>query len=115
MGEIISTLRKEKGMTQKELADRLNLTDKAVSKWERDAACPDTQLLPKLAEIFGVSIEDLMNANDAVGRKLDFLIQEMNREVNTIGSKCADAEIAHRIVEAKNELEKIREQIQNLE
>lgn len=59
--------------------------------------------------------EDLMNANDAVGRKLDFLIQEMNREVNTIGSKCADAEIAHRIVEAKNELEKIREQIQNLE
>ena len=59
--------------------------------------------------------EELMNASDAVGRKLDFLIQEMNREVNTIGSKCADAEIAHRIVDAKNELEKIREQIQNLE
>ena len=59
--------------------------------------------------------EDLMNANDAVVRKLDYLIQEMNREVNTIGSKCADAEIAHRIVDAKNELEKIREQIQNLE
>ncbi len=59
--------------------------------------------------------EELMNADEAVGRKLDFLIQEMNREVNTIGSKCADAEIAHRIVDAKNELEKIREQIQNLE
>jgi uncharacterized protein (TIGR00255 family) len=59
--------------------------------------------------------EDLMNASEAVGRKLDFLIQEMNREVNTIGSKCADAEIAHRIVDAKNELEKIREQVQNLE
>ena len=59
--------------------------------------------------------EELMNAKDAVGRKLDFLVQEMNREVNTIGSKCADAEIAHRIVDAKNELEKIREQIQNLE
>ena len=59
--------------------------------------------------------EDLMNADDAVGRKLDFLIQEMNREVNTIGSKCADAEIAHRIVDSKNELEKIREQVQNLE
>lgn len=59
--------------------------------------------------------EELMNADDAVGRKLDFLVQEMNREVNTIGSKCADAEIAHRIVDAKNELEKIREQIQNLE
>ena len=59
--------------------------------------------------------EELMRASEPVGRKLDFLIQEMNREVNTIGSKCADAEIAHRIVDAKNELEKIREQIQNLE
>ncbi len=59
--------------------------------------------------------DDLMNSDEPVGRKLDFLIQEMNREVNTIGSKCADAGIAHRIVEAKNELEKIREQIQNLE
>lgn len=62
MGEIISTLRKEKGMTQKELADMLNITDKAVSKWERDIACPDTQTIPKLAEILGVSVEELMNA-----------------------------------------------------
>ncbi len=59
--------------------------------------------------------EELMQADEPVGRKLDFLIQEMNREVNTIGSKCSDADIAHRIVDAKNELEKIREQIQNLE
>ena len=65
MGETISTLRKEKGLTQKELADQLNITDKAVSKWERDAACPDTQLIPKLAEIFGVSSEELMNAKSA--------------------------------------------------
>ena len=65
MGETISTLRKEMGLTQKELADQLNITDKAVSKWERDAACPDTQLIPKLAEIFGVSIEELMNAKFA--------------------------------------------------
>ena len=62
MGEIISTLRKEKGMTQKELADKLNLTDKAVSKWERDLACPDTQTLPKVAELLGVSIEELLRA-----------------------------------------------------
>lgn len=59
--------------------------------------------------------DELITGEGAVGRKLDFLIQEMNREVNTIGSKCADADIAHRIVDAKNELEKIREQIQNLE
>lgn len=62
MGEIISTLRREKGMTQKGLADMLNITDKAVSKWERDVACPDTQTIPKLAEILGVSVEELMNA-----------------------------------------------------
>lgn len=62
MGEIISTLRKEKGMTQKELADQLNITDKAVSKWERDVACPDVNTIPKLAEILGVSLEELMNA-----------------------------------------------------
>lgn len=71
MGEMISTLRKEKGMTQKELADMLNITDKAVSKWERDISYPDTQTIPKLAQIFGVSIEELMNAKTkpATGHK----------------------------------------------
>lgn len=71
MGERISTLRKEKEMTQKELADQLNITDKAVSKWERDLAYPDMGTLPKLAEILGVSIEDLLNykAVSATGHK----------------------------------------------
>ena len=49
MGEIISTLRKEKGMTQKELADELNITDKAVSKWEREETYPDITLLQPLS------------------------------------------------------------------
>ena len=62
MGEIVSTLRREKGLTQKELAAMLNITDKAVSKWERDVAYPDTQTIPKLAEILDISVEDLMNA-----------------------------------------------------
>ena len=65
MGEIISTLRKEKGMTQKDIADRLGITDKAVSKWERDIACPDTQTIPKLAEVLGVSVEELLQAKAA--------------------------------------------------
>ena len=65
MGEILSTLRREKGMTQRDLADMLNITDKAVSKWERDIACPDTQTIPKLAEIFGVSVEELIHAKAA--------------------------------------------------
>lgn len=62
MGEIISTLRKEKGMTQKDIADKLGITDKAVSKWERDIAFPDTATIPKLADILGVSVEELMQA-----------------------------------------------------
>ena len=65
MGELISALRREKGMTQKELADKLNITDKAVSKWERDVACPDTMTIPKLAGILGISVEELMNARSA--------------------------------------------------
>ena len=62
MGEIISALRREKGLTQKEIADMLRITDKAVSKWERDLACPDTQTIPKLAQILGISVEELLNA-----------------------------------------------------
>lgn len=69
MGDIICTLRKEKGMTQKDLADMLNITDKAVSKWERNIAFPDTATIPKIAEIFGVSVEELMNAKSIPGNR----------------------------------------------
>ncbi len=51
----------------------------------------------------------------ATGRKLDFLIQEFNREANTIGSKCSDIDIARQVVDIKAEIEKIREQVQNIE
>ena len=58
---------------------------------------------------------ELLESNIAVGRKLDFIVQEMNREANTIGSKAQDIEIAHTVVDIKAEIEKIREQIQNIE
>lgn len=57
----------------------------------------------------------MLDAGGAVGRKLDFLLQEMNREANTIGSKCADVRLARVVVDIKAELEKIREQTQNIE
>lgn len=60
-------------------------------------------------------MEMIMQSNEAVGRKLDFIMQEMNREANTIGSKVTDSELAHKVVDIKAELEKIREQIQNIE
>ena len=59
-GNIIVSLRKEKGMTQLELAEKMGVTDKAVSKWERDLSFPDVSSIPKLAEIFEVSVDDLM-------------------------------------------------------
>lgn len=62
-----------------------------------------------------VAFEDILSSNEPVGRKLDFLMQEMNRETNTIGSKCSNSSIAHVVVDIKCELEKIREQIQNIE
>ena len=58
---------------------------------------------------------DIVSSNEPAGRKLDFLLQEMNRETNTIGSKASNTETAHLVVNIKNELEKIREQIQNIE
>ena len=57
----------------------------------------------------------LLESDEPVGRKLDFIVQEMNRETNTIGSKAQDIEIAHIVVDIKSEIEKIREQIQNME
>ena len=57
----------------------------------------------------------MINGNSPTGRKIDFLIQEFNREANTIGSKCQNSDIAHVVVDLKSEIEKIREQIQNIE
>ena len=63
MGEIILNKRKELGMTQSELASKLNVTDKAVSKWERNASCPDIGTVPKLAEVLGLDVNELMGSD----------------------------------------------------
>ena len=60
-------------------------------------------------------LKTMINGNSPTGRKIDFLIQEFNREANTIGSKCQNSDIAHVVVDLKSEIEKIREQIQNIE
>ena len=60
LGMMIASLRKENGMTQLDLAEKMGVTDKAVSKWERDLSCPDVNTIPKLAEVFGISVDELM-------------------------------------------------------
>ena len=68
------------------------------------------RLLSHMSQLTG-----MINGNSPTGRKIDFLIQEFNREANTIGSKCQNSQIAHVVVDLKSEIEKIREQIQNIE
>lgn len=66
LGATITSLRKERGMTQLELAEKMGVTDKAVSKWERDLSCPDILSVSKLAELFGVSVDELMRARTEI-------------------------------------------------
>lgn len=65
LGIMIASLRKEQGLTQLELAEKMGVTDKAVSKWERDLSCPDVNTIPKLAEVFGISVDELMQVKAA--------------------------------------------------
>ena len=69
MGEIISNLRREKGMTQKDLADKMGVTDKAVSKWERNLSCPDISTIPRLAEALDTTVDTLMDVKPKVEEK----------------------------------------------
>jgi transcriptional regulator with XRE-family HTH domain len=78
MAQFISVLRKEKKLTQKELAEQLGVTDKAVSKWERGLNCPDISLLSKLAQVLGVTISELLN-----GQKAETSAPELDAIVET--------------------------------
>lgn len=93
-----------------EIAEQRILTEAAIFA---DKAAIDEELV-RLDSHFK-AMEDIVSKPEPAGRKLDFLLQEMNRETNTIGSKAGNAEIAHIVVDIKAELEKIREQIQNIE
>lgn len=81
IGKLLYTLRQEKAMTQKQLADLMNISDKAISKWERGLGCPDVSLLPELSQILGVNIEEILagkiELNETMGgnmKKLKFYV-----------------------------------------
>ena len=78
MAKFISELRNEKNLTQKNLAEQLGITDKAVSKWERGLSCPDISLLPKLSEILDITISELLN-----GEKTNVSTPELETMVKT--------------------------------
>ena len=96
---------------------------KRLAKVDNDLALSYDKILKDLALTLQAAYfdshlaqgRDALRSNDSVGRRLDFLVQEMNREINTIGSKANDLKIGQQVVSVKSELEKVREQIQNLE
>lgn len=98
VGLLIQRLRKEKKMTQKEIADALNISDKTISKWERGLGCPDVSLLQELALLFGVNVERILsgdlgpnNVNGGNMRKIKFYgCQACGNIIYSIG----DAEIS---------------------
>ncbi|MBQ3507217.1 MAG: helix-turn-helix transcriptional regulator [Clostridia bacterium] len=74
MGENIASLRRAAGLTQELLADRLGVTSQAVSKWERQLSCPDVSLLPAMADVFGVTIDELfVSLDDDTESRIDDL------------------------------------------
>lgn len=97
-------------MTEGEIDEARLLTEIAIFA---DRAAIDEELVRLLSHT--AQIRKTAEMAEPVGRKLDFLVQELNREVNTIGSKAMDAEIAQLVVQAKGEIEKLREQVQNIE
>jgi uncharacterized protein (TIGR00255 family) len=108
---------------QKRLADRIKeltagyvLDDARLAQEVAIMAdrCDITEELVRMQSHLG-QFRALLQSDEAQGRKIDFLLQEMNREINTVGSKSNDAEIARQVIEAKSELGKLREQAQNIE
>ena len=81
LGNKITELRKEKGMTQLDLADKMGVTDKAVSKWERDLSCPDIHTITKLSEILEVSVEELMQTTNKSKKNMNELLDTIFKGV----------------------------------
>ena len=101
------SVRAPKSVARLELGDSLAVNGTCLTVTGIRA---DTVALDAVAETRRV-----LDSKDAIGRRLDFLMQEFNREANTLGSKGGDAPIAHRVIDLKTELERIREQVQNVE
>lgn len=112
VAEKVKTLReKVAAFLPEPLVDQIRLaTEEGVLLQRHDISEELTRLGSHVTALL-----DALKEKGAVGRRLDFLLQEMNREANTIGSKCADAAMAHDVVRLKETLEQVREQIQNLE
>lgn len=98
IGSLIYQLRKEKNMTQKQVADAMNISDKTISKWERGQGCPDISLLPKLAEILETSVDWILsgeiNLNESVGGNMNKLKFYVCTQCNNLVTATGEATIS---------------------
>ncbi len=81
IGKRIAVLRKEKGLKQEELAQLLGVSGQAVSKWENDQTCPDISLLPQLAKILGVSVDELLSGKQETAPAVQILPEEKRKDI----------------------------------
>lgn len=130
MNTILAAVERIEQLSPQTLADYTAKLRARIEELKGDTAIDEQRLLTEIA-IFAdrIAIDEetvrlrshfdqmrlMLDTGESVGRKLDFMVQEMNREANTIGSKAQNSEIAHLVVDIKAEIEKIREQIQNIE
>ncbi|MBR6767069.1 MAG: helix-turn-helix transcriptional regulator [Clostridia bacterium] len=126
MGDIIRTMRRERNLTQRQLADRLNISDKTVSKWERGLGCPDISLLKQLADVLGISLDRLLTGILPVNtfvegnmKKSKFyvcadcgnvVISTGNAEVSSCGRKIPPLEMKKAEPERKLHVEQIEDE-----
>ena len=98
IGKLIYNLRKEKDMTQKQLADLMNISDKTISKWERGLGCPDVSLLPELSQILGVNIEEILSGkielNETIGGNMKKLTFYVCPQCNNLMTATGDANLS---------------------
>lgn len=93
-GQLITELRKEKGLTQKQLADALNVTDKAVSKWERGLSFPDISMLEPISELLGVSIMEILAGERQNGEET--MSREEAQDLINASVELSEEEIRHK-------------------
>lgn len=98
IGKLIYNLRKEKELTQKQLADAMNISDKTISKWERGLGCPDVSLLPELSQILGINIEDILSGkiklNETIGGNMKKIKFYVCPQCNNLITATGDATIS---------------------
>lgn len=86
IGKKISALRKEKGLTQEELAEKLGVSSQAVSKWENDISCPDIMLLPRISELFGVTTDEIFGCNKA-DKPIELVPEEKRKDLDNLAMR----------------------------